>query len=191
METKTNVLLIRHAESAVHLGADRTRGLTEQGGEDVLRLTAKLGRLPIDTVVSSPYTRAVLTVQGIADERNLPVLMMEDLRERRLHGEDVSLPKATFLEAIKQSFADPDAVLPGGESFREAQSRGVRALQDMLQRFRGQTIAVGTHGNLMTMIMQAYDARYDYAFWQRLTMPDVYRLTFDDDKFLEAGRAWS
>lgn len=187
----TELLLVRHAESAVRLGPDRTRGLTEQGYADVLRLTAGLRGTPVDAVVSSPYARAVLTVRGIADERGLPVRTIEDLRERRLHGEELLLPRETFLDAVARSFADRDAVLPGGESFREGQARGVRAVQELLALYRGRTVVVGTHGNLMTMILQAYGEGYDYSFWLRLEMPDVYRMTFDDDKLLGVDKPWN
>lgn len=185
------MLLVRHAESSVHLGEERTRGLTAQGLEDVRRLTAGLRQTHIDAVISSPYARAVLTVQGIADDRGLPVLAVEEWRERRLHGEDVSLPKEAFLAAIGRSFADPDEALPGGESLREAQARGLLALRELLREYRGGTIAVGTHGNLMVMLLRAFDARYDYAFWQRLSMPDVYRLTFGEDKLMGVERQWN
>ncbi|QHT59220.1 histidine phosphatase family protein [Paenibacillus lycopersici] len=188
---KTSVLLVRHAESSVHLGADRTRGLTDRGREDVLRLTAAFGGTNIDAVVSSPYLRAVLTVQGIADGRGLPVRLIEELRERELHGGDAILPRAAFLEAVANSFADPDAALPGGESFRAAQSRGVLAVQDIVRRYRGKTIVAGTHGSLMTMILRAYEERFDYAFWERLTMPDAYRMTFDGDKLIAVEREWN
>ncbi|NBD27514.1 histidine phosphatase family protein [Paenibacillus glycinis] len=187
----TVLLLVRHAESDVRAGSDRARGLTANGRADARRLTEQLRQTPIDAVVSSPYARAVLTVQGIADERGLPVLPVEDLRERRLHGTDRLLPRAAFLEAVERSFADPDASLPGGESYREAQRRGAQAVRGLLDRFAGKTVAVGTHGNLLSMILQAWDARYDYAFWQSLTMPDVYRAEFKADSLLGVERLWT
>ncbi|MBO7748294.1 histidine phosphatase family protein [Paenibacillus sp. MWE-103] len=187
----TTLLLVRHAESDARSGPDRERGLTAKGREDAALLTDKLRGMRIDAVASSPYARAVLTVRGLADERGLAVHVLEELRERRLHGEDAPLPREAFLAAVRRSFADPDAVLPGGESFREAQARGLGAVHRLLGAHRGGTAAVGTHGNLMAMILRAYDARCDFAFWERLAMPDVYRLDFEHDELRGVERLWN
>lgn len=189
---QTRIVLVRHAQSDVYLGSERERGLTKQGEADVAALTAKLRQLEIDAVVSSPYARAILTVQGLADERGLPVRLEEGFRERRLHGGEEPLPREAFEAAIVRSFADIDDALPGGESFREAQARGLRALRELLRDYRGQAVAVGTHGNLMTTILRAYDDRCGYSFWRNLAMPDAYRMIFDEDeRLLGVERLWN
>jgi 2,3-bisphosphoglycerate-dependent phosphoglycerate mutase len=50
--------------------------------------------------------------------------------------------------------------------------------------------AVGTHGNVMTAIFNYYDDRYGFDFWQRTTMPDVYRVDFDGERWLHMERLW-
>jgi 2,3-bisphosphoglycerate-dependent phosphoglycerate mutase len=35
---------------------------------------------------------------------------------------------------------------------------------------------LGTHGNLLALIVHAYLPAHGYAFWRSLTMPDVVRL---------------
>jgi len=51
-----------------------------------------------------------------------------------------------------------------------------------LDRYPGQQIAVGTHGNLLVLILQHFDRSVGFAFWQSLTMPDVYRLEVKDGR---------
>ena len=187
----TRILLIRHGDSSPMIGVDRERGLTEQGHETVRRMTEALRDVSIDAVVSSPYARALLTVQGIADERGLSVSAIEDLRERQLYGSDAVLPPEAFYAAVKSSFDDHDAVLEGGESFREAQLRAVPAIREIVSVYRGRTVAVGTHGNIMTMILHAFDERFGWAFWRELTMPDVYVMTFEGDELQGVERLWS
>ncbi|RAP74860.1 histidine phosphatase family protein [Paenibacillus montanisoli] len=184
--------MIRHAESSYSPGKDRTRGLSPKGQEDVLRVTELLRDTRIDEVVSSPYARALLTVEGIAAERGLPVMQFEELRERKLHGDEVAFASGGFLDAIERSFADHKAALPGGESFREAQQRAVQVVKRLLQAYGGQSVAVGTHGNIMCMILHAFDSRYGgFDFWKRTTMPDVYRMTFRDEELVGFDRLWS
>ncbi len=42
-------------------------------------------------------------------------------------------------------------------------------------------MVVGTHGNLLTLVLNAYDERFGVEFWRTdLTMPDVYEVEFAD-----------
>lgn len=36
--------------------------------------------------------------------------------------------------------------------------------------------------------MSYLDNKYDYEFWKNLSMPDIYKLSFKDNKFVEAKR---
>ncbi|WP_308637750.1 histidine phosphatase family protein [Paenibacillus silvisoli] len=190
---ETRIYMVRHAESSYSPGEDRTRGLTPKGQEDALRVTELLRETPIDAVVSSPYARALLTVEGIAAERGLTIAPFEELKERKLHGDEVELAAhGGFMQAIERSFADHDAALPGGESLRELQQRAVPAVRRLLRVYRGQSVAVGTHGNIMCMILQAFDARYGgFEFWRGTSMPDVYRVTFRGEELVGVERLWS
>ncbi|UUZ89998.1 hypothetical protein LJK87_28740 [Paenibacillus sp. P25] len=49
---------------------------------------------------------------------------------------------------------------------------------------------IGTHGNLMVLIMNYFDPKYDFDFWKRLGVPDIYRLTFEGTELKEAVRLW-
>ncbi len=188
---KTQIYMVRHAESSFVFGEERTRGLTEQGHEAVRRITAIMHDIQVDAVVSSPYTRAVQTVQGIADERGLEVLTFEDLRERPIKGLDYELPKEERLAGIKQSFSDQNFAFPGGESTRQAAERAMPVLRKLLEQYRGQTIVMGTHGNIMTIILNHYNNTYDFSFWESTTMPDLYRMDFDGDELVEVERLWN
>ncbi|MGV3489072.1 MAG: histidine phosphatase family protein [Tuberibacillus sp.] len=176
------IYLVRHAEST-YSPDEYGRGLTEKGKRDAERVTDALRPFDIDLVISSPYKRAMDTVNGIAEAKNLQVLLDESFRERGLAGEAVE----DFHTAIKAVWDDPLFSHPGGESNREAAERGIRALNEVLVTYHDKrNIVIGTHGNLMTLIMQHYDARYDYLFWKNeLKMPDVYGLTFEKQKCLD------
>ncbi|WP_410720301.1 histidine phosphatase family protein [Brevibacillus sp. SIMBA_076] len=71
-----------------------------------------------------------------------------------------------------------------------ARSRAVAALQEILDRYRGKKIAIGTHGNIMTIMMNHYDKQYDFAFWKKTTMPDIYKLSFDEDTLVNVKHLW-
>ena len=63
---KTTLFMIRHAQSPFIFGQERTRKLSEQGELDANKITEQLKQEKIDVMVSSPYTRAIQTIEGIA-----------------------------------------------------------------------------------------------------------------------------
>ena len=69
--------------------------------------------------------------------------------------------------------------------------RGIKAINDVLNKYKGKNIAIGTHGNIMVLIMNYYDKKYDYLFWKGLEMPDIYKLSFEDAKLISVNKIWN
>lgn len=127
------------------------------------------------------------TVQGIANTYNLSIQLEEDLRERLLSKE----PVQDFNDALQKVWEDWTFAYVGGESNDVAQRRAVICMQSILKKYRGQNIVIGTHGNIMVLLMNYFDSKYDFQFWKTLHMPDVYKLTFDNNCFSSAERIQS
>ncbi|WP_134684472.1 histidine phosphatase family protein [Brevibacillus migulae] len=185
---KTWIYLIRHAESPFVLGEEEARGLSEKGRKDAKRVSEILLREGIDVVISSNYQRAIQTVQDLAESLGVAIRIQPDFRERTLAAQRITFDD--FEEALRATFADPDFAHPGGESNREAAQRGVAALLRVLEEYPGKRIAIGIHGSLMTVIMGAFDPRYDFHFWKTTTMPDIYKLIFEEKQLLSVERLW-
>ena len=77
----TYIYMVRHGESPKLEGSERTRGLTEKGSLDAHRVTDILKAEAIDTFISSPYKRAVLTIEKAANFYEEEVLIYENLKE--------------------------------------------------------------------------------------------------------------
>lgn len=75
-------------------------------------------------------------------------------------------------------FADPDFVPVGGESIHACQKRSVNVLTEILNKHSGQKVAIGTHGAVMTLMMNNFDAKYDLDFLLQTTKPDIYKMEF-------------
>ena len=56
--------------------------------------------------------------------------------------------------------------------------------------YKGKNIVIGTHGNIMALIMNYYDKKYDYLFWKRLNMPDIYELSFEDKELISINKIY-
>ncbi|WP_408894787.1 histidine phosphatase family protein [Paenibacillus taichungensis] len=191
MTNKANTALyfVRHAESEYIEGQERERSLTEQGKRDAASVAGLLHREQIRLFYSSPYRRAVDTIQGLAEVSDGIVVTEEDLRERELSGPEVK--HEHFREAKQRLYNNPAFAYSGGESGEVAGARAIAVIQRILDRHPGQKIVIGTHGDIMTLIFNYYDPSYGYDFWANTTMPDIYKLEFDrDGRLVQVTRLW-
>lgn len=176
----TVIYFVRHAHST-YTEEERTRPLSEYGRRDAEKVKEWLATEEIDHVLSSPYLRSIQTVEPLAKELDKEVHLIEDFKERKL----IEGSAKNFSEAIERVWSDETFAWPGGESNQVARKRGVNALNDVLEKHEGERVVIGTHGNIMTLIMGELDSRFDYSFWKQLRMPDVFALTFDKSILLK------
>ncbi len=181
--------MIRHAESPFIFGEERTRKLSKDGEIEAGKVAKIMLSEKIDAIVSSPFARSIQTIEEIATTQNLEIKLYEELRERMIKG-NYSLPWEEVEPAIKRSFEDKDYCLSGGETTRQAQERAVPIIKQLLKEYEGKSIVLGTHGNIMTIIMNYFDGKYGYDFWASTSKPDIYKLVFSDGKLIEVKRIW-
>jgi 2,3-bisphosphoglycerate-dependent phosphoglycerate mutase len=189
---QTIIYWVRHAESPYYLEDERNRGLSPQGVADAALVTEILMHEQLDVVVSSPYARAVQTVEGVAAKLGLEIELEENLRERLLTGMEFVIENKDFMPAIERVFTDHDYAFPGGESNNQTMQRGMEALRGVLERHHGKKIAVGTHGNIMAILMGYWDNdAYGLEFWMQTSKPDIYRMALDaEQQLVEVSRLW-
>ncbi|MDM5278137.1 histidine phosphatase family protein [Paenibacillus silvae] len=188
-EAHTRLYFVRHAESRYVEGRERERGLTEQGCLDARKIANLMQQEAVDIFYSSPYLRAVQTIQIWAEFCGKTVCMEEDLRERTLSGPHVK--HEHFHEAKRRLYLDASFAFPGGESGQQARTRAISVIERIVQKYAGQSIVIGTHGDVMTLIFQHFDPAYGFEFWESTTMPDIYRLDLDrNHHMLRIARMW-
>ena len=184
-EKLTNLYFVRHAHS-IYTPDELNRPLSERGFADAKIVTKLLKTEDIGIVVSSPYKRAVQTVKGIAEYINTEVEIIDGFKERTLS----TVPANDFNLAITKVWEDYNFAWDGGESNNVAQKRGVATTLSILEKYEGENVVIGTHGNIMVLIMNFFDSQYDFSFWQDLEMPDIYKLTFDDKVLRNVEKIW-
>jgi 2,3-bisphosphoglycerate-dependent phosphoglycerate mutase len=172
------VLLVRHA-TPVFPGSsgldDHQRPLTSDGIRDAQALARGLEQLSIDAVFSSPYARAIQTVQLLAQSRSLEVQTINDFREHALAGELL----ANWRESLETAWKNFDHRFPGGETTRETQTRGFNALENIRLEHPKGTVVIGGHGTIFSLMLHAIEPRVDCEFHLAMPMPAVYTITHD------------
>ncbi|HEX3218611.1 MAG TPA: histidine phosphatase family protein [Candidatus Limnocylindria bacterium] len=178
---KLDVLLVRHAPP-VDVGSpgyeerDDERPLTDEGRRAAEELADELEPYVITSVYSSPYARAVETVTPTARRRDLEVHILPDLRERRL----TLAPTVDWQEHLRRAWADPDYAVDGAETGRQAQRRAMSLLDLLRTRHAdGGRLLVGSHGNLISLVLQAFEPAVDFDFHWAMPMPAIYHLQHD------------
>ncbi len=177
----SRLLLVRHCEAS---GPRPDAPLTERGRSQASRLAAFLAAYPVDALVTSPFRRARETIAPFAATRGLAIAVDPRLAERRMSAE----PDDAWRDTLRRSFEDPDYRLPGAESAREVVARGRAAVEDLLAGEPGWQAAV-SHGQLMSLVLHAFDARFGFAGWESLSTPDVYLLDAEGDR-VRFERVW-
>lgn len=181
-----DVLLVRHAE-AVPVGTrgfdETTRPLTEDGRAAADELATELDEFVITAVYSSPYERSIETVSALGHRRGIAIQVLADLRERNL-GE----PNADWRETLERAWREPDFAVAGGETGRDAQLRAMAILDLLRSRHPdGGRLVLGSHGNLISLILHALDPQVGFAFHMAMPNPAVYRLTHDGTRWKITG----
>lgn len=72
--------------------------------------------------------------------------------------------------------------------------KGMNVPVDELQRekqMRSEVeVAIGTHGNVMTLMMNYFDSTYGLDFLVHTSKPDIYRMEIVNNQLKEVKRLW-
>jgi len=175
----TDVVLVRHALSVSRTadGPDEgARPLAADGLVQARQLVAALSEPRPEVVWSSPYRRAVQTVEPTARALDLPVRTRWELRE----WDDGLAFTDDWEPHYARSWADPSFARPGGESLNGLTVRAVGALRALASENRGRRVLVGSHGTFVTRALAGFGVPVDADFWERMPMPAIFRLRFAD-----------
>lgn len=146
--TLTTFALIRHGQTDWN-AERRLQGSTDIPLNDVGRgqardAVAALAHYRWDAVVSSPLSRAAETADLIAEGLGLAVARRVPELTERSFGPAEGMQAGPELEALR---------VPGGfrgaESEDDAAARGLGALEELAEEFRGRRLLVVTHGTLL------------------------------------------
>ncbi|MDU0200797.1 histidine phosphatase family protein [Paenibacillus sp. MAH-36] len=189
----THIYFVRHGIAPFSLELERAGGasLSEQGKADAKRVAELLGNEKIDAIISSSYHRAKETVTPLAELLKKEIIQYDELIERPIASLTYPIPDEQLLLGIEKSFTDIDFCMPEGETTRQAQERAIPIIMKLLSDYQGKKIVIGTHGNIMTIILKYFDSNYGFEFWKQTSKPDIYKLEFNEKELRSVARLWT
>ncbi|KJD44852.1 2,3-bisphosphoglycerate-dependent phosphoglycerate mutase [Paenibacillus sp. RC73] len=176
------IYFARHAKAT---GQEPDARLTDEGIQQAEQLADFMENVGVEYIVSSPWERAVRTIQPLAERKQLQVYTDLRLQERvlsRVHLDH-------WMDVLKQTYLDEDLKLEGGESSREAADRGIQLVQELIERTE-KTIIIVTHGALLSLLIRHYDSQFGFEEWKTLSNPDVYLLEIKEAE-AQIRRVWT
>ncbi len=174
--------LIRHGQSFVNLKdwkeGNIDAGLTDYGKSQAAALGQWLPTdIPeIDVLYASTMRRAMETADAVAGAYQCEIIPDSRLREignnRADHSPwpDDALPNdyADYW-ASEQPFASVTPAYDGGESMMHFRTRVGLFVEEMVQRYRGKTVAVVCHGGVIEFV---FDHIFNIGPWRRCEVWD-------------------
>ncbi|XVV06048.1 histidine phosphatase family protein [Actinosynnema sp. CA-248983] len=177
---KGDVVLVRHARPvlpSVNGPDDYHRPLTEEGVAQAELLVDELTRLRPVVIASSPYLRAVQTVEPAARVLGMPVQRDHALREW-----DSGLGfTPEYARHYAESWANPEQARAGGESLHELSDRATGIVTSLARLHPDGTVVVGSHGTFISRALVGLGVTtVDWPFSRAMPMPAIYRIRFTD-----------
>ncbi|MFS0674770.1 histidine phosphatase family protein [Ornithinibacillus sp. 179-J 7C1 HS] len=165
------IYVVRHCQAK---GQEVEAELTDEGVKQARKLVEFFSKIKVDRIISSPYRRAIDSVGPLAKEKDLSIEMDDRLSERVLSTQFFT----DWREKLKATFEDLDIEYPGGESSRQAMSRGLEVIQELSE---GEQVILATHGGLTSLILKSFQPNFRFEDWENLTNPDVYLLDYQNE----------
>ncbi|MDY7220792.1 histidine phosphatase family protein [Halalkalibacterium halodurans] len=177
-----SIYVIRHCEAE---GQPPESPLTNKGLKQAIDLAAFFDNIKVERIISSPYKRAIQTIQPLAKKLNVEIEINSQLTERVLSTNHLS----DWFEKLRTTFEDFEIKFEGGESSQDAVKRILNVVEDSFTGEFENTLIV-THGNLMSLLLNHYNKEFGFDEWLNLSNPDVYLLKIDNNE-ITSERLWS
>lgn len=156
------IYLIRHGETTGDLedryGGDYDDHLTKTGEEQAKKLAEKLVGKDLEIIFASPRLRAMETGELVRGKLEIPLEIIEDLRERNNYGILTGLTKKEAKEKYPQEFEkiSKDKIhhnVNSSESYDQIKARTIAVFKDIFSRDYD-TIAIITHGGVISTFVR-------------------------------------
>ena len=152
------IYYVRHGQTDWNLdkkmqGGQTERNLNETGIEQANETKRRLKNIKYDIVIRSPMNRAKETTEIIIEGKDIPIIIDERLRERKL-GELEGNPITPECEKKIWDY-NLNIDLKGGETLLEFEKRIIDCIKDIKEKYNDKTVLIIAHGGV-AKVLKAY-----------------------------------
>jgi broad specificity phosphatase PhoE len=166
-----NLILIKHAAPIVAPGVPSEEWtLSEPGKRACTPLAEAVLPYAAVAVVSSLEPKAAETGEILAARLGIPFETAEGLHEHD-RSNVPHMPSRDFISLVELFFRKPTERVLGRESADEALERFERAVDDVLDRYSAQNVAVVSHGTVIALLLAEYGGGKGFELWRKMGLP--------------------
>lgn len=185
MAVEHRVILVRHSLPELDSSVPaREWHLSAVGRRRCRPLAQRLAAYGPAVIVSSEEPKAVETAEIVGQVLDLPTGAAPGLHEHD-RSNTSGLDVVRFRAAIQRLFAHPDDLVYGCETADQARRRFAAAVDGVLDCYPDVSLAVVTHGTVLSLYAAGRAGCDAYALWQRLGLPSFVVLSRSDLGLLE------
>ena len=172
-----SLILIRHAATQVDLTTPaHTWPLSDKGQQSCYDLAERLRPRHPSRIITSTETKARQTGYIIATVLQLPLESWPGLHEHARNNV-TGLDQKTFVTQVARLLTQPETHVFGLETGAQARQRFTQAIHSIRQQYPDDTLAIVTHGTVLTLFIAAHNPIEPVSWWQNLRLPDFFCLT--------------
>ena len=166
------LILIKHAspEFVKSRSADEWH-LSVNGREQCQPLAERLKPFAPDVIVTSDEPKAHETGEIVAQILSLPVHTAAGLHEHRRRTVPWYDDYDTLKRLVLNIFDHPNTVVHGEETGNDAYARFAAAVDDVIAQYPQQTVAISTHGTVISLFAQHRAGVDPKPLWESLQTP--------------------
>ena len=180
------LILIKHSKPEIKADVPaKLWNLSTEGRERATNLAKALARYSPQTIVSSDEPKAIQTAQIVADIHHIPHHVAQNLHEHDRSNVLANDGQAQFEAKVAAFFDQPDELVYGLETATTALSRFSQALDETISRFPVDTLAVVTHGTVITLYVAKACGIDPFPFWKSLQLPSYVVLSMPTKRLVE------
>lgn len=149
------IYYVRHGQTDYNLakkmqGGETEKDLNQEGIRQAYKTKKELENIEYDIVICSPMKRTIQTAEIINEGRNIPIIIDEGIRERKL-GE---YEEKDVTEETEKNIWDYKANndIQGGENLYEFEKRIIEFLKDTKKKYDNKKVLIVAHGGVAKII---------------------------------------
>jgi len=168
----TTLILVKHARPQIIPTAPAPEWrLSEQGRLQCGALAETLARWRPEALIASREPKAAETATLTAQRLGVPWRMAPGLHEHDRSDTPYFADDEAFRAQIRELFARPHEPVFGRETAHAALTRFTSALDDVLASATERSVAIVTHGTVISLYVAQRFGLDGYTLWWRLGLP--------------------
>jgi broad specificity phosphatase PhoE len=181
-----NLILIRHSISQPDSTVPSSEWRLTAEGRDLCRpLAHALAPWKPERLICSMEPKAVETAQLTAAEMGVPSGIAAGLHEHDRSNVPYLGSQEAFRDQVANMFTHPDQVVFGMESANQALERFSTAVRRLQDADPGETLALVTHGTVMSLFAGKVLREDAQTIWSKLGMPAYIVFSIPDHELME------